>query len=193
MIIRVLVSIFIYFSFALNNVFANSDCFDLGEKYEQLAKQGGEKLVENYQKAQDYYLCAAKEGNALAGLSAVGLSESGWANPLDDAEEIRLLTTAANAGIPTAALTLSSKYCDFLSCKNPQEAKIWIIKSVSLGEPVGANELGAFYEKGYEGEKNLAKAAACFKLSENLGYELGKENHRRILSQNPSLAQMDCL
>lgn len=176
-----------------SGVMAESDCFKNGEKFGALAKKGGEKLVVYYQKSQDFYLCAAKEGNALAGFYAVQLSESGWANEIDPTEIIRLLTVAANANVPSSALALANKYCSFSSCKNPKEAKAWLIKSVSLGESVGANELGAFYERGYEGKKLLDKAAACFKLSSELGNELGKENYERVLSKTASIAPVKCL
>lgn len=176
-----------------SDVMAESACFKNGEKFGALAKKGGEKLVEYYQKSQDFYLCAAKEGDALAGFYAVQLSESGWANEIDQTEIIRLLTVAANASVPSSALALANKYCDFSSCTNPKEAKLWLIKSVLLGESVGANELGAFYERGYEGTKLLDKAAACFKLSAELGNELGKENYERVLSQKVLIAPVKCL
>lgn len=181
--------LFVYVS----DVMAESACFKNGEKFGALAKKGGENLVEYYQKSQDFYLCAAKEGDAIAGFYAVQLSESGWANEIDSAEVIRLLTVAANASVPGSALALANKYCDFSSCKNPKEAKLLLIKSVLLGESVGANELGAFYERGYEGAKLLDKAAACFKLSAELGNELGKANYERLLSQKVLIASVKCL
>lgn len=191
------IKLFISFFILLFGLSAKAEpgCFQNGLKMGKLAEKGGEKQWQYLQKAQDYFLCASKEGNALAGLYAAELSESGRANKIDDAETIRLFVAAAESGNGSAAFQLSELYCGYAAevCKRPDDAKKWLLKSVSLKHAIGANSLGVFYERGYGGEKNLDKAAACFKLSSELGEELGTRNYSRILKNTKSVKPTNCI
>lgn len=154
------------------------ECLANAKKFEHMKSESEEEMWANLQKSQDFYLCAEREGDTYAGMKAAGFSDAGVAKVLDKKEIVRLYTNAANADNADAAIMLSKVYCGDAPavCREPAEAKKWLIKSAALGNSNGMNSLGIFYERGYEGKIDLNKAFACYKLAAEQGSTLATDN-----------------
>ncbi len=161
-------------------------CLANAKKFEKMHGKDEVETGVYLQKAQDYYLCAEKEGDTYAGYKAASFSDAGVAKRLDEKEIIRLYENSANAGNANAAFEMYLLSCGFEQniCSHPAAAKVWAIKSATLGNANGFNTLGGFYERGYDGTVDLDKAAACYKLAAEKGTELGKYNLERVLKKN---------
>ncbi len=170
-------------------------CLANAKKFENMHGKDEVETGVYLQKAQDYYLCAEKEGDTYAGYAAAGLSDAGVAKKLDEKEIIRLYTNSANAGNAKAAYWLSHLYCGVEQniCNHPAEAKNWIIKSINLGDAGSLLYLGDFYERGYEGTVDLNRAAACFKLANDRGADRGKYHFERVIKKINPLISVNCL
>lgn len=170
-------------------------CMEQGKKYEEMKANTEEESNANLQKAQDFYLCAEKEGDTNAGYRAAGLGESGVAKPLSEVEVVRLYTNAANEGHEQAAYELYLMACGnkLDTCEHPVEAKKWLLKAAELGKTSIFTHLGWHYLKGYDGYVDINRAAACFELAADKGDEYASRHLNDLVEAGHQLKPVSCL
>ena len=112
-------------------------CLEQAKKHEEMKTSTEQEYWDNLQKAQDFYLCAEKLGDAYSGYAAAGLSDAGVAKTLPPEEIKRLYTKAANAGHHLAAYELYRTACGskHQHCDNPVKAEKWLLKAAQSGDP----------------------------------------------------------
>ncbi len=158
------------------------ECFLKAKEFENLAQRDSAGLPDLLGKAMENYMCSARNGNIEAGYKAATLSESGMVKPLSESEVKEFIEKAAAADILHAQLILARMHCgpDIFKCISPQNAKFWLVRSSKRGSADGANMLGSFYERGFDGSGNLDKAEACYLLAIKLGSKVARNNFERI-------------
>lgn len=171
-----------------------AECLANGKKFEYMVGESEQETWSYQQKAQEYYLCAEKEGDAEAGYIAAALGAAGVADTLPEKEMVRLYSNAAKAGNFKAAYALYRLYCGDTpnTCSRPQEARKWISQMLSLDSGKGLYYLADFYEKGYDGTVDVNRAAACFKLAAEKGYAAGKIRLDQVTKKIDSFVAVDC-
>ena len=94
--------------------------------------------------------------------SIYGRFALGWLS--DDKQEInRVVTLAANQGIPLAMVHLAESLADHpLSPADGAEARLWLRKAMALGEPDAKFSLGAMLIEGKGGPRDVAAGERLF-------------------------------
>ena len=176
---------------------ADLNCWELGQKELKMAESEpmpGAARKEAYQKAQDYFICAAKLRTFEAGYRAAALSDKGLARKLDLETTERYYREASLGGNKNASLAMATLVCggDTGTCKAPLEAKKWLIKATRQGSADATQLLAVHYEKGDGEPADIKRAAACYKLAEERGNSWAHQNYLRLNPGQQTLDSSDC-
>jgi TPR repeat protein len=176
-----------------NIAVAQPNCWELGLEQIEIAEAVSTQSAarqEAFQKAQDYFICAAEKRVSEAAYRAAALSDKGLARKLDKETIERYYRAGSLGGNKDSSLAMASLVCggDTQKCAAPMEAKKWLIKATRQGSADAAQLLAVQYEKGDGEPADKKRAAACYKLAEERGNSWARQNYLRL---NPGEQPID--
>lgn len=158
---------FLYFEMAAN--LGNwAACYSLADRYLR-----GWEVEVNLKKAEDYFFCAAKEGNELSFRPLADLLFARKAY----AESAIWYVNAADGGDIQAQSNLGFLFLNGQGV--PQSDTVaagWFEKAATKGDANAQNGLGWLYENGRGVPKNFSTAASWFEKSANSGHSVAQYN-----------------
>ena len=152
---------------------------DLAEKEDATAEQqldiafrydNGLGVTENNYEASNWYLKAAKRGNATAQFNLAIMYLNGEGLPIDELEALRWFRSAAEQGDSAAQARMGYIYTKGQGVPvDIAEAMRWYTKAAKQGDPDAQNALGYIYAKGQGTAADNIKAYIWWTLSEAQG------------------------
>ena len=139
--------------------------FDLGELY-----YNGNRVVQDYSKAREYFRTAADLGSVAAQLKLGYIYGRGLGIPKDALEAVRWYQLAAEAGNLAAIGQLEIMYMNGDEIdKEYQKAFHWCQRGADKGDRYSLCNLGLMYSRGDGVEKDEIKAFNCFQRAADMG------------------------
>ena len=127
-------------------------------------------VTEDNFKASNWYLKAAKRGNATAQFNLGLMYLNGEGLPVDELEALRWFRSAADQGDPAAQARMGYIYTTGRGVAvDIAEAMRWYTKAAKQGDPDAQNALGYIYAKGQGTALDYVKAYIWWTLSEAQG------------------------
>ncbi|MGA8147697.1 MAG: tetratricopeptide repeat protein [Gallionellaceae bacterium] len=150
--------------------------------YIGLLYDNGEGVVQDYNKAKEWYLKAAKLGYAPAQTNLGWVLQMGTGTELSDKEAAEWYMKAANQGYAPAQYNLGLLYYAGRGGipKDPRAAVAWFRKAAEQGYTPAQNGLAKMYQYGQGGLVSLIQAYKWFYLAAEAGNESAKENKQAI-------------
>jgi len=128
-----------------------------------------------------FYSRAAEQGLALAQYNLATLYELGKGVGKDEAQAFELYAAAAAAGDVDAMVNLGLMYLEGRGTGQDYALALqWTEQAATQSNAIAYNNLGHMYEHGLGVAKDLEQALHYYRLSADLMYPLGADNHARL-------------